>query len=211
MRTRRQVLSNLAVTPFAAAFIRHGTAAEQAEPQIIPESHCLSEESARGFRLLLERNRALLENRSTRLVVIPGARQLRLATALALVEEATRGAWVIFEDGTAFTRSEQAIPQMRVLKYVFGIGVQPTVAIGERYIEYLWPLHRLVRHFNTFTPIECLAGEAIAYANGATACAKRHIGKGGIIYLGSMLGPGLVAEEREAHELGTAILKWISG
>jgi hypothetical protein len=39
---------------------------------------------------------------------------------------------------------------------------------------------------------------------------KRRIGRGGIVFLGSMLGPNLHAEEPEAHRIATALLSIMS-
>ena len=103
----------------------------------------------------------------------------------------------------------EVIQQIRVLRDVFGLRVQAPLANGGAYIEYVWPLRRFVRDFSMFTPVECSADEKIAEFAGMAVCARRRIGKGGVIFLGSMLGPGLLAEEREAHELGSAMLQEI--
>jgi hypothetical protein len=104
---------------------------------------------------------------------------------------------------------ERAVEQIRVLRDVFGLEVQNPVASRGGYVKYAWPLQRLVRDFSMFTPVKCSAEERIAEFGGAAVCAKWRVGKGGIIFLGSMLGPALLAEEREAHQVGSAMLQEI--
>jgi hypothetical protein len=104
---------------------------------------------------------------------------------------------------------QEAIRQMRVLFDVFGLEVLAPLATRGPYIEYTWPLRRLVRDFSMVTRLKCSRAETIAESGGVAVCAKRPVRKGGIIFLGSMLGPGLLAEEREAHELGSAMLRAI--
>jgi hypothetical protein len=208
MPTRRELLFNILSAPVAAALVRHPREPAHAQPEIIPEPHCLSEESANGFRLLLSRNTPLSRGSSRQVVIVPAARQLSHATGRGLLRNVVGGAWLILESGLCFMPKEAAVAQIRVLRDVFGLEIHaPLASLG--YIEYTWPLHRLVRDFSTFTPVKCSPSERIAELGGAAVCARRPIGKGGVIFLGSMLGPGLLAEEREAHQVGSAMLRGI--
>jgi hypothetical protein len=207
MPTRRELLFNILSTPFAATLVEHPLEPADGQPAIIPEPHCLSEESASGFRLLLQRNGRVLNGFSPKLIIIPGARQLSRETGRALVRQVTSGTWLILESGLAFMPLQEAIGQIRVLRDVFGLEVQAPLANRGAYIEYTWPLRRLVRDFSMVTPLETPQAKAIAKSGGVAVCVKRPLGKGGIIFLGSMLGPGLLAEEREAHQVGGAILR----
>lgn len=209
MPTRRELIYNVLSTPFAAALVAPPSEPASPRPEIIPEPHCLSEESANGFQLLLQRSQIAFNGSQPRLTIIPGVRQLSFKTGFALRRQASAGAWLILESGLGFMLPEQAVTQIRVLRNVFGFEVQAPFATNGAYIEYTWPLRRLVRDFSMFTPLDCPQTEAIAKFKGATVCAARAVGQGGVIFLGSMLGPGLLAEEREAHELGNAMLKKI--
>jgi hypothetical protein len=209
MPTRREILFNIISAPLAAALVAHPQEPVPAQSEIITEPHCLSEESASGFRLLLQRNQPAFNRSSPRLIIIPGARQLSRKTGRELLRHVTSGTWLILESGLCFMPGAEAIGQIRVLRDVFGFEVGAPFANGGAYIEYAWPLRRLVRDFSMFTPLECPQTEAIAKFRGVTVCAKRRVGKGGIIFLGSMLGPGLLAEEREAHHVGSAMLQEI--
>jgi hypothetical protein len=207
MPTRREILVNMLSAPIAAALVAQPRAPASALPEIISEPHCLSEESARGFRLLLQRNRQILNGPSPRLIIIPATRQLSRETGRQLLRQVIGGAWLILESGLAFVPHNEAMGQIRRLRDAFGLELQAPLASEGAYIEYVWPLRRLVRNFTTFTPINCLRTERVAELGGVAVCAKRLVGKGGIIFLGSILGPGLLAEEREAHELGSAMLR----
>ncbi len=225
MPTRRELLFNI-VSPISQLLssielggsswrARHMFAASclvpnslvSVEPEIITESHCLSQESTNGFRLLLSRNTAIFGGPSPRLIIIPGARQLSREAGLKLLQKVNRGTWLILESGLPFMPPEESVGQIRVLRDVFGLRVQAPHANGGAYIEYVWPLRRLLRDFSMITSVECSADEKIAEFGGMAVCAKRRMGNGGVIFLGSMLGPGLLAQEREAHELGSAILQ----
>jgi hypothetical protein len=209
MRTRRQVLLNILSTPLAASVVGHAREPLRAQVKILSEPHCLSEESATGFQVLVTRNRPASNARSPKVIIAPGARQLSRESAGGLFQEVLRGTWLILESGLCFMPREQAAGQVGVLRDAFGLEVRDTLLSGDGYIEYAWPLHRLVRDFSMFTPVKCLRTERIAEFGGVTACTKRRIGRGGIIFLGSMLGPGLLAEEREAHQVGSAMLEEI--
>jgi hypothetical protein len=74
------------------------------------------------------------------------------------------------------------------------------------YIAYQWPRPALVRTFETITPVDCSSRNIIAEFRGIPVCSKHAMGKGGLIFLGSLLGPGLLAEEPEAHTVLQALL-----
>lgn len=206
MPTRREALFNILSAPFSAVLMGHPCGPVSAQPEIIPEPHCLSEESANGFRLLVARNRLASHALSPKVIIVPGARQLSRETGRELLRHAVSGAWLILESGLCFVAPQHAVEQIRVLRNVFGLDVHAPLASRGSYIEYVWPLRRLVRDFGMITPVGCSSAERIAEFAGTPVCAQRRVGKGRIIFLGSMLGPGLLAEEREAHDVGAAIL-----
>jgi hypothetical protein len=209
MPTRREVLFNIASAPWAAALVERPRKRVYAQPEIIHEAHCLSEESANGFRLLVTRNGLGSNAFSPKVIIVPGARQLSRETGRELLRHVAGGAWLILESGLCFIPRREAVEQIRVLRDVFGLEVQAPLANCGEYVEYAWPLHRLVRDFSMFTPVMCSPEERIAELGGAAVCVKRRVGNGGIIFLGSMLGPGLLAEDREAHQVGSAMLEEI--
>jgi hypothetical protein len=209
MPTRREVLLSLLSTPVAASLFERAREPQCAQPNIISEPHCLSEESTTGFRLLLVRNRLASNASFPKVIIAAAARQLSSEAARRLLQEVVRGTWLILESGLCFMPQDQAALQGRVLRDVFGLNVETPLASRDGYVEYAWPVRRLVRDFSMFTPVKCSRAETIAEFRGASVCAKRRVGRGGIVFLGSMLGPGLLAEEREAHQVGSAMLEEI--
>ncbi len=207
MPTRRELLFSIAASPAVAVLVGKPVLLRPHGTEIIEEPHCLSQESGKGFRLLLSRNAHAL---SSAVILAPGNRKLSLEGAVRLLRRVAAGKWLILESGLAFMPQEEAVGQLKVLRDVFGFKVHDPVAVDDAYIEYTWPLQRLVRHFSMITPMECQRSESIAERRGVPVCARRSIGSGGIIFLGSMLGPGLLAEEREAHDVGTGLLREIA-
>jgi hypothetical protein len=74
----------------------------------------------------------------------------------------------------------------------------------------MYPQRIMVRTFGAITPVTCATAERIAEFAGITVAARRPMGNGGgIIFLGSILGAGLLAQEREAYEAGCALLRGV--
>ncbi|MGA8030252.1 MAG: hypothetical protein WB992_24175 [Bryobacteraceae bacterium] len=140
------------------------------------------------------------------LIILAGVRELSVETCWELRKRAIAGSWLIYESGSCFSSPEESLLCSRILNRVFGLEVLPTIVTAGSCIEYSWPARRLVRSFQAATPIRCHSSEVIAEFGGVPVCARRCIGRGGIVYLGSMLGPGLFAEEREAQSVGIAML-----
>lgn len=207
MPTRRQLLLNVASASAAAAFLPRPALSSSTEIEIIPEPHCLSEESARGYRTLVEARRRT----NAPFIILPASRQLTYESAKALLRRVQRGWWLVLESGGAYSSPEESGRQSRILAGVFGLNVHRPIAISPReasYVTYTYPQRTMVRTFGAITPITCSPAERIAEFAGITVASWRRVGSGGgIIFLGSILGAGLLAREREAHEAGSALLR----
>lgn len=127
----------------------------------------------------------LAGSHAANLIVLCGA----IAFPPRLHAEAEKGAWVVWEMSPSL-----------------GITVSP----GDLYVRYKWPHVRLTRSFLRVIPLRCTETEAIAHYRGTPVALKRRIGRGGIVVLGSMLGPNLRAEEPEAGALAAAIFSEIA-
>jgi hypothetical protein len=119
----------------------------------------------------------------------------------------------VIESGLCFLNPNQVERQIAMHRICLGVETRTPVSVcsnnrdnGTGYIEYRWPARRLVRCFETITPVMCARDEVIAEWAGMPVGLKRRVGKGEIIFLGSPLGMGLFAEEAEAIELGRAML-----
>ncbi|HEX3681365.1 MAG TPA: hypothetical protein VHU83_02405 [Bryobacteraceae bacterium] len=188
--TRRHILQQAFVFPLALS--AEASSAPSAL-QIISEPNCLSQESAAGFRLL---------HRPSNVILLCGMSALGKSRALQLREQALRGKWIVFESSPRCTRT-----QARVLQHVFGIALsEPVVPSPDHlFARYIWPHAALTRSFSAVIPVSCSSTEAIAHYGGVSIAMQRRIGRGGLVFLGSMLGPNLRAEEPEATKLAAAI------
>lgn len=221
MPTRRELLFSLATASLAAT-TRDSPEGAGPDLEMWQEPHCLSQESASGFRLLLNSghmnnghsvsNGTFGDRENRRVIIAPGARRISLAACKELWRRVQGGAWLIFEAGVCFSSVEEAKGQAAILNSVFDLKVLPALPASagglndDSYVAYTWPLRGFTRTFEMITPICCELNESIAWFRGWTVCARRAVGKGGIVYLGSMLGPNLLAEEREAHAIGSAMI-----
>jgi hypothetical protein len=213
MHTRREFLTGLALASLATRLPNPDRAASRGA-EIWPEDHCLSQESAIGFQRLLNLDTASnfqgsIASRS--LIIVPGTRGMSLARGDDLLQRIDDGTWVILESGVAFSSMAEAKHQADLLKRLFDLKLLPPVKVAESfvaaaYIEYAQPIYRLVRTFGAITPIDCEPTEIIARLGRHPVCARKRLGRGGLVFLGSMLGPGLFAEEREALAIGAALV-----
>jgi hypothetical protein len=203
MPTRRALLRNALASPFLTC----GSFRERAQqPSILAEPHLLSEESAGHFQALL--NDCKLKPRN--LCILPAAQQLTAQRAHDLQIRAGMGTWLILESGLCFASQAIRREQIRIWAVGFGLRFSAFRPTTDLYAEYAWPIERLVRTFDVCTPLRPSSGEIIGQCGSVPAACVRRIGLGGIIFLGSMLGPGLAAGEPEAREVGLAIIESIA-
>jgi hypothetical protein len=188
--TRRDLLAAIASAPLLSIH------PPSPRVEFIEEPHLLSAESARGYHAIAIGSRWL---------IAPGIRDLTMETCATLLRNVRSGAWLLLESGVCFSPPAHAAAQSAILKQAFGLHIQPPIN-APSCVTYSWPTNKMVRPFQSLTPVLCRPHEVIATYNGLPVCMKRTMGLGGIIYLGSMLGPGLMAEEREAHEIASALL-----
>ena len=211
MFTRRKLLASVACAPLMQA-LPDECKVVCPGIQFYEEPHVLAEESARGFRSLLS-----LSNTagSPSVIIAPAVRNIHPGACAALLEHVRRGARLLFESGVCFSSDRECFEQAKALKQVFGLEVLPPVRTASlpqasgTYVIYAQPVAKSVRSFHAVTPVQCSDSETIARFHEYSVCAMKAIGKGRVIYLGSMLGPGLLATEREAQEIGDALIRWL--
>ena len=196
MQTRRQLLQRTVGLPLAMCL---RPTPGQSTIGIISEPNCLSQESAEGFR-------ALPPSVSARdVVVLCGISRLNIRRVFELRDRVLRGAWVIWEN-SPFARQKQ------ILEDAFGISTQDQnlVSPDRIYISYKWPVPILTRTFSAITPVSCAPAQVVARYGSIPVAMKRRLGRGGVVFLGSMLGPNLRAGEREAQQIAAAIFSGIT-
>ncbi len=150
--------------------------------EIITQPNCLSQESAEGYRRLLEHHERSFSRPD--LIVVAGAGRLARGRLPELRARVLQGAWVIWEAEPSSFQSAEAM-----------------------YVRYSWPVEAMVRSFGKVLPVAFPHGEAIARCLGEPVSFKRYMGKGCFIFLGSMLGPHLRAGDRQAQELAAQMMR----
>jgi hypothetical protein len=209
VRTRRQWLKQAIAVGVIPAMPRVGAAGPSPSVQFREERHRLHRESAAGFRLLLQSGETQPDGR---IIIASGVQQLRLNEALQLSLAAKRGQLLILETGLAFPLYQWVVnDQITILNDVFDLGVRapidPEVVGGALQVAYRWPVSRLTRTFGWVTPADGDKQQVLASFRHHPICLAKHWGSGMLVYLGSMLGPNLYAGEREASEIGRALLR----
>jgi hypothetical protein len=117
------------------------------------------------------------------LIVVAGAGRLAQQRLGELRARVRQGAWMIWETAPrSFARNETA------------------------YIRYCWPSNILIRRFGDPIPMLSAPGEPIAHDHRQVVSVRRNLGRGCVIHLGTMIGPLLRAEDREAAALVRALL-----
>jgi hypothetical protein len=190
--SRRQILQGALALPFLPA---------QPSLLILKEDHCLSQESARGFEKAFQKVAGWRKD----LILVTGARSLTPARAHHLRQQVLAGACLFFESAPTFSPQ-----QAQLLMEVFELHVSAPISLTKwsgDYVEYSRPVPQLVRPFEAAVPVASVTGVGLAQLNGITIALRQSLGRGVVIFLGSMLGPGLFAEEREACSVASALLQ----
>ena len=164
---------------------------------------CLLRESLVGFcGMGIPACRAPMDGQECRFYVVPGVGSLPEEFARRLSAFTRVGGWVVFESAAGFGGFED---QRRMLARHFGIRIQPPVDLWANgtapYIDYRWPIRERVRDFSRVTPISAEGVEIIGSAGDLPWRARR----GRFIFLGSPVGPALLAGDREAHSWFSAL------
>ena len=198
--TRRELMHAAAVagTALLPALPLLGSAAEQCAgvTLLLDGDDYLARESAAGYK------RALRGMGDARTIIVPAISTLSLACATALRAKVQAGRSVILESALTFTDDTSTEQQCRIIRDLFGFPVEwPQEQAGgaASYIQYRWPVDALVRSFGQPVYIRNDNQRAIAHhpANRIVA-ARKSMGDGEVVFLGSPLGPLLLAEDREA-------------
>ncbi len=175
--------------------------------EIISEPNCLSQESADGFR-------GLTAPASLKAVLLCGVSAINASLAHRLRERALAGAWIIWESAPLACDTREFAWQAGILREVFGAQISDPIVLSPdqlrnagMFVRYRWPCAALVRSFSAVIPVACRHTETIAWYGNTPVAMRRSFGRGGLVFLGSMLGPNLRAEEREAHAIGTKIVR----
>lgn len=194
MQTRRQLLKQAFTLPLAQTII----AAPAAGFRILAEPNCISRESVAGFR-------SLNVSEALNVTLLCGVSEVDIAVASRLREQAAAGRWVIWESSPTPSRT-----QAPILGEIFGLTIgEPVPTSPDRlYIRYSRPHMALTRSFCAAIPVARSNAQTLAMYGNTKVAMKCAVGRGGLIFLGSMLGPNLAAEEPEARSIAAGILNF---
>jgi hypothetical protein len=143
---------------------------------------------------------------SARIIILPAAARLDAAKLARLRDCLERGSCVLLESGAGFLDSGEFDFHRRLIKSELGLCLHPPVGLWDSadssrqspYVDYRWPLAVKVRDFSRAVPVFCRKGEIIAWFGQLPVAARLRVGKGTLVFLGSPLGPHLLAGDREA-------------
>jgi hypothetical protein len=195
MQTRRQLVQSALLLPLVPATLPAVINAAALRYEIFSGRDCLSQESAEGYRSFLADQRWPLARH--RHVLIVSDPNIGLSQFLELCSLAVQGALLIWETTL----------QNNLLGDAFGLHCSQPTRGDALYLSYRWPVNTMIRIFRGALSLGCNDDEAIAHYNGQPVALRRRLGRGGIIVLGSMLGPHLKSGDRESAELAAGFLE----
>jgi hypothetical protein len=168
------------------------------------------------------RGSALLRQAS--MVIVPGCTRIEPDVAARLAGRLEDGTLLVLESGAAFTEPTDFEAHRSMLDRHFGLAVEAPVDLWSStsagvtrrapYVDFVWPVPVKVRDFSRVVPLARhtssaemrRASEVIGWVDGRPMAAKRRVGRGTLVYLGSPLGPALHSGDREARAWLAALL-----
>ncbi len=183
---------------------------------------CTLRESVAGFKSALAslnvgyRVASVESIPGVRTIILPGVIFANESWAASARSHLERGARVLLESGAGFLNPKQFGFERRLIKSSFGFGLHRPVRLWDSadsfrrspYIDYRWPVAMAVRDFSRIIPVDCARGEAIGCFQGMPVAAKFRVGRGTLVFLGSPMGPHLLASDREARNWFSAFFSY---
>ena len=165
-------------------------------------------ESVRGYESALAGLGTRVTSRC-RLLIVPAAVDVPPPAVRAIVSSLRAGATVLLESGAGFVSGRAFRAHRAVLRDQLGVHIATPVSLwsgprprGIPYVDYSWPSSAQIRDFSRVVPLRRRsegAGEIIARVDDLPVAFKRRSGRGALIFLGSPLGPALLAGDAEAR------------
>lgn len=179
---------------------------------VVSGAGCALPESTAGYEAALsyagvQYQRASLRSLTpARTIILPAAGCVSQGEAVRLRDFLECGSTVLFESGSAFSSPGEFSIQRSLIKEVLGLGLHSPIRLWDSadsfrrspYVDYRWPLAVKVRDFSRVVPLDAAGGDAIAWFHDLPVAARRRVGKGTLVFLGSPLGPHLLSGDREA-------------
>ncbi len=177
-----------------------------------PGPDCPLRESAAGYEAALSSSNVVFQRTTlqsltpARAIILPAAVITDEKSLAKLGEHLENGSVILYESAAAFLGPEEFGFHKHVIRSVFGLSLLDPVRLWDSadsskqspYVDYHWPVVTKVRDFSRVVPVDPATGETIAWFHDLPVAAKRRIGKGILVYLGSPLGPHFLSDDREA-------------
>lgn len=178
---------------------------------------CALQESLQGYQEALGTNAVSVREfrnwRRSSFLIVPGI-AARTATDAELMrmllDFLAEGKSVLLESGAGFSSTREFGGHCEMLRNAFEIEAKSAVDVWGRaesgarffapYVEYVWPCKAMVRDFSRVIPVADTDGATIASAGELAVATRKSVGKGTLIFLGSPLGPALLAGDLQAKE-----------
>ncbi len=179
---------------------------------LIPERivHCANRQQDMKLpcrlRMLCSSGPLLQSLTPARAIILPAAGVTDEKSQAILREHLENGSVILYESAASFLGPEEFGFHKRFIRSVFGLSLLDPVRLWDSadsrkqspYVDYHWPVVTKVRDFSRMVPVDPGDGETIAWFGDLPVAARRRIGKGTLVYLGSPLGPHFLSNDREA-------------
>lgn len=137
--------------------------------------------------------------------VVPAAARLTGGLVTRLSHHVQKGGWLIFESAAGFGGFEA---QREQLARHFRLAIEPPIDLwagsaSVPYVDYRWPVRTKVRDFSNVVPVAGATAEIIGTIGNIPVAARL----GRLVFLGSPIGPSLLAGDQEAHLWFSALLQ----
>ncbi len=164
-----------------------------------------------------------------RAAIVPGLMVTEREVARRVAAWLENGGLLVLESGAGFAAAAKFDEHRRFLDAYFALRVERPIDVWQvggglcrakssvPYVEYTWPLRVQVRDFSRVVPL-CgegvvgqssgriigqsmgqIKGQVIGWIGAQPVAVKGAVGKGTLVFLGSPLGPTLLAGDREAR------------
>lgn len=177
------------------------------------QDHCSLQESVRGYESALDAARVEFSGAlpggtlQCGNVIVPGAAQISEDLARELWNFLEKGGALLLECGLGFVDSSIFEAQQIFLRSHFDLSIESPVHLLTRqdrhyvpYVNYFWPIEVSVREFSPVVPLSGHKASWIGWAQELPVALRRKIGKGTLTFLGSPLGPALLAGDLQARQ-----------
>jgi hypothetical protein len=181
--------------------------------------------AALGKRDLLRKTELTSKSRHP-MTIVPGIGELDPSVVETLSDLLRSGTNLLLESGAAFLNPSAFASHQKIFSRHFDIEIDSPVDLWPRksaddasitrreirhskkklnglksvpYVNYCWPRETNVREFSRIIPLSARPDAVIGRVGATPVALKRQVGKGTLIFLGSPLGPALLAGDLEAQ------------